>query len=89
MFTETVAGHRVSGRCVRDGAGKARRARCSLSVALGTVDVAGRAGVNRVAFTGRFSRRHHLAPGRYTLVITATNAEGTATSRLSFTVVNG
>jgi 6-phosphogluconolactonase (cycloisomerase 2 family) len=54
-----------------------------------TLTVRGHQGVNRIRFTGRVSRIKKLEPGRYTLVITATNATGERSTRrsLRFTIV--
>jgi hypothetical protein len=40
-----------------------------------------------VHFQGRISPSKKLRPGRYTLVITATNTAGSTTARLKFTIV--
>jgi hypothetical protein len=48
------------------------------------------AGAHRVRFQGRVSKHKKLAPGRYTLVITVSNAAGQrATKKLTFTIVKG
>jgi hypothetical protein len=55
----------------------------------GTLSMVAKAGRDTITFQGRLSRRHRLAPGRYTVTITATKA-GHATSaprKLSFTIV--
>jgi hypothetical protein len=55
----------------------------------GTLRIAGHRGVNRVSFAGWISANRELGPGRYTLVITATDATGRRSSpqRLGFTIV--
>lgn len=57
--------------------------------AAGTVVLNGHAGSNKVRFKGRVSRTRRLAPGRYTLQITATNSAGRSAGsrRLSFSIV--
>jgi hypothetical protein len=54
------------------------------------LSMAAKAGNDKVKFQGRLSRKHRLAPGRYTVTITAaTNANHTTSLRkkLSFTIV--
>jgi hypothetical protein len=59
------------------------RKRGALSLSVGP-------GAHRVRFAGRISRHKKLTPGRYTLIITATNAAGQrATAKLTFTIVRG
>jgi hypothetical protein len=46
------------------------------------------AGAHKLRFQGRISKHKRLLLGRYTLIITATNAAGQhATARLTFTIV--
>jgi hypothetical protein len=55
----------------------------------GTLTFSGHSGTNKVVFQGRISAAKKLKPGRYTLVITATNSAGlrSAPKSLSFTIV--
>ena len=55
----------------------------------GTLSFPGHDGTNSVLFMGRVSRTEKLKPGRYTLVITATNTAGqkSAPRKLGFTIV--
>lgn len=55
----------------------------------GALTFAGHSGINKVAFQGRISAKKKLKPGRYKLVITATNSAGmgSAPKSLSFTIV--
>ncbi len=59
------------------------------TVTAGKLTFAGHDGTNKVAFQGRVSAKKKLAPGRYTLVIAATDAAGvrSAPKSLSFTIV--
>ena len=59
------------------------------TVTAGKLTFAGHAGTNKVAFQGRVSAKKELGPGRYTLVITATDSAVTrsAPKSLSFTIV--
>jgi hypothetical protein len=54
----------------------------------GTLTRAGHAGANHVRFAGRLSAKKRLAPGRYTVRITATNSAGRRSSsrRLKFRI---
>ncbi len=58
------------------------------TVTPGKLTFTGHSGTNKVAFQGRISSKKTLKPGRYTLVITATNAAGvlSAPKSLSFTI---
>ncbi len=55
----------------------------------GTLSFPGHSGTNMVAFAGRISRADKLKPGRYELLITATNSAGqhSQSVSLSFTIV--
>ena len=59
------------------------------TVTAGRLTFTGHSGTNKVAFQGRISPVKKLRPGRYTLVITATNSAGarSAPKSLSFTIV--
>jgi hypothetical protein len=61
---------------------KGRRTRL---VKRGTITATGFAGVNKVRFEGRLSRRKKLKPGRY--VLTVSVAGSSKTSSASFTIV--
>jgi hypothetical protein len=88
-FTRKASGRRVSRKCVPQTRRNRRKPRCRRTVTVGTLSFTGHAGVNRVRFQGRISRRKKLRPGRYTLVITATSATGqrSVPHSLTFTVV--
>ncbi len=59
------------------------------TVTAGRLTFTGHDGTNKVAFQGRVSPKKKLGPGRYTLVITATDPAGasSAPKSLSFTIV--
>jgi hypothetical protein len=88
-FTQRLAGRRVGHRCVAKNRRNARRRSCALTVTAGVLSFPGHTGTNKVAFQGRVSRSQKLKPGRYTLVISATNAAGVRATpvSLSFTIV--
>jgi hypothetical protein len=87
-FTQSLAGRKTGGRCVRQTRANRHRKRCSRTLTIGTLTLTGHAGTNRLAFAGRVSSTHKLKPGRYTLLITATNAAGakSAPAKLSFRI---
>jgi hypothetical protein len=88
-FTQQRSGRRVKGKCVTQTANNRRKPSCLRTVTQGTLAFVGKSGANRVSFQGSISRSRKLKPGRYTLIITATDAAGQRSSprRLSFTIV--
>jgi PKD repeat protein len=88
-FTQAAIGRRFAGRCIAGGMHHSHEPRCKLTSRLATITVSGRAGRNQVQFKGIVPPHRKLAPGRYTVTITATAATGAASSTLGFTIVNG
>jgi ELWxxDGT repeat protein len=88
-FTRRVVGRRAGRRCVAKTRSNAHRKPCKRTVTAGTLSFAARAGARKVTFQGRLSRGKRLPLGRYTLLITATNAEKvrSAPVGLTFTIV--
>ncbi len=88
-FAQSVSGRKVSGKCVAHTKKSRRKPACRRIVTAGTLTFTGHSGTNKVAFQGRISPVEKLKPGRYTLVITATNPAGerSAPQSLSFTIV--
>jgi hypothetical protein len=89
-FSRIVPGRRVRGRCVA-ASGRNRHARaCNRKVDVAATVLAAHAGRNRLSFQGRVTASKKLRPGRYTLVLTATNAAGQSSApvALSFTIVS-
>ena len=87
-FTQQVAGRKVGHKCVAQTKKNAKRRTCKRTVTVASLSFAGHGGTNKVAFQGRISRSQKLKPGRYTLIITATNTVGHSTpKKLSFTIV--
>jgi hypothetical protein len=80
-------GRRSGKRCVKPAKRLARHKRCTRFVGKGRLTRTGKAGANRVAFSGRLGRRA-LAPGSYrvTFVATAGGKTGPAKS-LRFKIV--
>jgi len=88
-FLEHLDGRHVGDRCEAVTSRNVRRKACTRTVTAGAIAFTGRAGVNSLVFQGRVSSTRRLAPGRYTLVITATDAARQSSSPrdLSFTIV--
>jgi hypothetical protein len=86
-FTQKLPGRRVGGRCVAPTSNNLGKPGCTRTVSAAFSFKVG-AGAHTVRFQGRISKHKRLAPGRYTLVITATNSVGQrATAKLTFTIV--
>ena len=79
----------MKGKCAARNSRNAHRRHCTRSVSAGTLlTLSGHKGANHIAFQGRLSRTKRLAPGSYTVAITATDAfsQKSNTVRLSFTI---
>jgi hypothetical protein len=87
-FTQELSGRKVGGTCVAKTPKNAKHMRCTRTVTAGTLSLTGHSGANKVVFQGRLSQRQKLAPGGYTLTVTATNSAGQTSSpqKLSFTI---
>jgi hypothetical protein len=82
-FTQTVRR-----KCVPHTKKNRRRPACRHSVTAGTLSFIGHSGTNKVDFQGRISGSKKLKPGRYTLVIIASNSIGYSKPlSLTFTIV--
>jgi hypothetical protein len=88
-FAQLAEGREGAHGCLARTHANAQRKSCSYAVTRGTLSFTGHEGTDSVLFTGRVSRTEKLKPGRYTLVITATNTAGqqSAPQKLSFTIV--
>jgi hypothetical protein len=88
-FTQLVGGREGAHGCLARTQANAQRKSCSYAVTRGTLSFTGQDGTNSVLFMGRVSHTEKLKPGRYALVITATNTAGqkSAPQKLSFTIV--
>jgi Ice-binding-like/Bacterial Ig-like domain len=88
-FTQTMRGREVHGRCVTPIAKNNHNPSCTRNAVAGRLKLTGHQHANRVHFYGRLSHSSTLKRGRYTLIITTTDATGRhATSRpMSFTIV--
>jgi streptogramin lyase len=90
-FTQQVAGSTVNHKCVARTRKNAKHRSCHRTVTVGRLSFAGQIGTNQVVFQGRVSSRTKLAPGRYALVILATNSIGLTSTpvALGFTIRKG
>jgi PKD repeat protein len=86
-FTRATTGRRASHTCVHVTRNNRHSPHCSLRTTPGVVVIAGHSGQNRMQFNGLLRPHRKLAPGRYTVLITASNPTGSAASTLSFTIV--
>ncbi len=87
-FTQRADGHKVGHRCLAGSSKHGKRNACKRTVTAGVLAFTGHAGTNKVVFGGRISKLKKLRPGRYTLMITATDSAGhSKPAKLSFTIV--
>jgi CSLREA domain-containing protein len=88
-FTQTVRGRKTNRRCVPQTNHNPHKPACPRAVIRGAFSFGAHGGLNRVRFDGRLPRGRRLMPGRYTLVITATDAnrQRSTPRRLTFTIV--
>jgi hypothetical protein len=87
-FTQRVGGRQQGRKCVAQSRRNARGRACKRTVVRGTLVLSGHGGLNKVSFKGRLSRARKLAPGSYTLLLSASNAFGTSASRsIAFAIV--
>jgi hypothetical protein len=88
-FLRHVNGRMVGRRCLAMTPRNAGYRTCSRAVITGALSFPGHRGMNTVGFQGLVSHSKKLVPGRYTLVITATNVAGQHSSpkSLNFTIV--
>ena len=83
-----ATGRKRGASCVKATARLRHARRCVRVLRQGTLTRNGNRGANRLSFSGRIGR-HSLAPGRYRLDVTATDAAGnrSGTKAVSFTIV--
>jgi hypothetical protein len=76
-FRKAAPGRLVGGRCRRPTRLNRSRRRCTRMLAVpGSVSLPVQAGARRIKFAGRLSARRRLRPGRYQLILRATDAAG-------------
>ncbi len=87
-FTKQTTGRMVRGACVAKTHRNRRKHACTMTSAAGSLSFTGQPGADAVSFDGVVSPTETLAPGTYTVTITATTAGKTSVpATLSFTVV--
>jgi hypothetical protein len=88
-FTQWASGRKVGKRCVSQTEKNKNRRHCAHTIIAGTLTLSGHAGTNKLRFQGRISRARKLKPGRYKLIVTATNAAGQRSTprSLTFTIL--
>jgi uncharacterized delta-60 repeat protein len=86
-FTQRLPGRRVGHRCAAPSTKNRHKPKCTRTVTRSTLLFIVGAGAHQVGFDGRLSEHQKLAPGRYTLIISATGGAGPpATKTLTFTI---
>jgi hypothetical protein len=82
-FVQYANGRKKGARCVLN---RRTGRHCRITLIRGTFVVSGKAGGNKLEFQGRISRRKRLAPGSYTLQLSARDAAGnvSATRQATF-----
>ncbi len=79
-FGQTRRGRKKGKRCI---VGRRTGSRCSFLAIKGSLVVSANAGLNKLRFQGRLSTRRKLAPGSYTVLISARDAAGNVSSTRS------
>ncbi len=86
-FTTTAPGRRAGKACVAPTEANRHDHSCTRTVNAGTIAFQGHSGVNEVRFQGVIPKRQKLAPGAYTLTITATApGQHAVSATLHFTI---
>jgi hypothetical protein len=90
VFTHSLPGRRRGRRCVTQTHANRRGRACKRVATVGAITANGRAATNKLIFQGRVSPTVKLKPGRYSAVITASDAFGqrSAPQSLTFTVLH-
>ena len=88
-FTHRVTGRKVKHRCAAPTRRNEHDRHCMRTVTAGTLILTGHAGTDKIIFEGRLSKKDRLAPGAYTLTITASNSSGRSGPRTAkFTITH-
>jgi hypothetical protein len=87
-FNRLTSGRRVGKKCVAQTSRNKRRRRCTRTLSAGTLAVSAPAGTDKLRFDGVIAKHHRLAPGSYTLLVTASvSGRDSFTRVLHFTIV--
>jgi hypothetical protein len=82
-FVQYANGRRNGRRCVRN---RRTGRRCRITYVRGRLVVSGKFGLNTLRFQGRITRRKTLAPGTYTLIVSAKDPSGNVSRTRSTTL---
>jgi hypothetical protein len=74
-FTRSAVGQRVSGHCLVPKRGR-RGSSCNRTITVARLTFAAHAGPNRLVIQGPLTPTQRLAPGRYTVAVSATSPAG-------------
>lgn len=86
-FTHRVGGRKLKHKCVAPTRHNRHDRACKRTVTADTLTLTGHAGTDKIHFQGRLSKHRRLAPGSYTLTITASNTSGRSDPRsIKFTI---
>jgi hypothetical protein len=86
-FTKRAVGRQPKQACGPPTPKNRTARRCTRALAAGTLALSARAGLDKVSFDGRLSRRRMLTPGNYKLRVTATApGQRSTSSTLHFTI---
>jgi hypothetical protein len=89
-FVQKAVGRKVKAACVAPTRANRHKRACERQIRAAALLIMGHRGINQLVFQGRVSRSKKLRPGRYTMLITATNVgrQRSAPRSLSFRIVN-
>jgi streptogramin lyase len=82
-FVQYANGRRNGRRCVRN---RRTGRRCRITYVRGKLIVSGKSGLNKLRFQGRITRRKKLAPGTYSLIVSAKDPSGNVSRTRSTTL---
>jgi hypothetical protein len=88
-FTRTAPGRKAGHRCLAPTRHNRHSHACTRKLAAGKLTLSVSGGANTISFNGKLSGHKPLAPGHYTVVITASNTVGSGapSKPLAFTIV--
>ena len=87
-FERSLTGRKVHGRCVASDHANRKAAKCTRSVAVGTLSARGTTGRNTLVFRGTLNGARKLTPGAYTVSFAVAGAaRGTRAVVLRYTVL--
>jgi hypothetical protein len=75
-FKRHTAGRKVAGKCVGQTTRNRHKRKCTRTTLSGRLVVDAHSGANRISFKGRLKDGRRLRPGVYSMVVSATDADG-------------